>query len=56
MTPAHEKKGSSLIGLEAFLVTIAGFIGGFVSTLASNGSAVTLPALELFLPEHMGIA
>ena len=53
MTPAHEKKGSSLIGLEAFLVTIAGFIGGFVSTLASNGSAVTLPALELFLPEHM---
>jgi uncharacterized membrane protein YfcA len=53
MAPAHEKKGSSLIGLEAFLVAIAGFVGGFVSTLASNGSAVTLPALELFLPEHM---
>jgi uncharacterized membrane protein YfcA len=35
--------------LEAILVAIA----GFVSTLASNGSSVTLPALELFgLPEH----
>ena len=40
--------------LEALLVTIAGFVGGFVSTLASNGSSVTLPALELFgLPEHV---
>ena len=36
------------MGLEALLVAIAGFVGGFVSTLASNGSAVTLPALELF--------
>jgi uncharacterized membrane protein YfcA len=41
------------VGLEAFLVVIAGFVGGFVSTLASNGSSVTLPALELLgLPEH----
>jgi uncharacterized membrane protein YfcA len=40
--------------LEALLVAIAGFVGGFVSTLASNGSAVTLPALEFFgLPGHM---
>ena len=40
--------------LEAFLIAIAGVVGGFVSTLASNGSAVTLPALEFFgLPEHM---
>jgi uncharacterized membrane protein YfcA len=39
--------------LEELLVAIAGFIGGFVSTLASNGSSVTLPALELLgLPEH----
>ena len=39
--------------LEALLTAIAGFLGGFVSTLASNGSAVTLPALEFFgLPEH----
>ena len=38
--------------LEALLVAIAGLVGGFVSTLASNGSSVTLPALELFgLPE-----
>ena len=37
------------MGLEAVLVAIA----GFVSTLASNGSSVTLPALELLgLPEH----
>ena len=35
------------------LVTVAGFVGGFVSILASNGSSVTLPSLELFgLPEH----
>jgi uncharacterized membrane protein YfcA len=40
--------------LEALLTAIAGFVGGFVSTLASNGSAVTLPALEfLGLPEHV---
>ena len=40
--------------LEALLVAIAGFVGGFVSTLASNGSSVTLPALELFgLSEHV---
>ena len=39
---------------EALLVAIAGFVGGFVSTLASNGSSVTLPALELFgLSEHV---
>ena len=32
---------------------MAGFLGGFVSTLASNGSSVTLPALEfLGLPDH----
>ena len=36
------------------LVAAAGVVGGFVSTLASNGSAVTLPALEsLGLPEHV---
>ena len=40
--------------LEALFVAIAGFVGGFVSTLASNGSSVTLPALELFgLSEHV---
>ena len=40
--------------LEALLVAIAGLVGGFVSTLASNGSAVTLPALEfLGLPEYV---
>ena len=39
--------------LETLLAALAGLIGGFVSTLASNGSAVTLPMLELFgLPEH----
>jgi uncharacterized protein len=39
--------------LEALLTAVAGFVGGFVSTLASNGSAITLPALEFFgLPEH----
>src|SRR3712207_4410148 len=42
------------MGLEAILVAIAGLIGGFVSTLASNGSSVTLPALELLgLPENV---
>src|SRR5215211_912545 len=42
------------MGLEQFLVAIAGFVGGFVSTLASNGSSVTLPALDLLgLPEHV---
>ena len=41
-------------GAGAILVAIAGLVGGFVSTLASNGSSVTLPALELFgLPEHV---
>src|SRR4028118_1938548 len=41
------------MGLKEILVTLAGFVGGFVSILASNGSSVTLPALELFgLPEH----
>ena len=39
--------------LEMLITAIAGFVGGFVSTLASNGSAVTLPALEFFgLSEH----
>ena len=38
------------MGLEQFLVAIAGFVG----TLASNGSSVTLPALDLLgLPEHV---
>ena len=42
------------ISLERILVAIAGFVGGFASTLASNGSSVTLPALEfLGLPEHV---
>jgi uncharacterized protein len=42
------------MGLEAVLVAIAGFVGGFVSTLASNGSSITLPALDLLgLPEHV---
>jgi len=40
--------------LELLLAAVAGIVGGFMSTLASNGSAVTLPALELLgLPEHM---
>jgi uncharacterized membrane protein YfcA len=40
--------------LEALLTAIAGFVGGFVSILASNGSAVTLPALEFFgLSDHV---
>ena len=39
--------------LEALLTAVAGFVGGFVSTLASNGSTITLPALEFFgLSEH----
>jgi uncharacterized protein len=33
--------------LEALLAAVAGLVGGFISTLASNGSAVTLPALEI---------
>jgi uncharacterized membrane protein YfcA len=42
------------MGLEAVLVAIAGFVGGFISTLASNGSSITLPALDLLgLPEHV---
>ncbi len=40
--------------LEVLLAALAGLVGGFISTLASNGSAVTLPALEfLGLPEHV---
>lgn len=40
--------------LEAVFVAIAGFLGGFVSTLASNGSSITLPALDFIgLPEHV---
>jgi uncharacterized membrane protein YfcA len=39
--------------LEELLTAIEGFVGGFVSTLSSNGSAATLPTLEFFgLPEH----
>ncbi len=35
-------------------MVVAGFVGGFFSTLASNGSSVTLPALGLLgLPEHV---
>lgn len=42
------------LGLEELLVVVAGFVGGFFSTLASNGSSVTLPALGLLgLPEHV---
>ena len=52
MAPAHGKDGVKGL-LEALLTALAGFLGGFVSTLASNGSVVTLPALEFFgLPEH----
>ena len=40
--------------LKEVLVAVAGFVGGFVSILASNGSSITLPALEFFgLPEHV---
>ena len=40
--------------LQELLVVVAGFVGGFFSTLASNGSSVTLPALGLLgLPEHV---
>src|SRR5919202_5571100 len=55
MAAAHRKKRWSFKELlETLLVAIAGFVGGFVSTLASNGSAVTLPALQLFgLPDHL---
>ncbi|MDQ4128943.1 MAG: sulfite exporter TauE/SafE family protein, partial [Actinomycetota bacterium] len=39
--------------MQELLVALAGFVGGFFSTLASNGSSVTLPALGLLgLPEH----
>jgi uncharacterized membrane protein YfcA len=42
------------MGLQEVLVVVAGFVGGFFSTLASNGSSVTLPALSLLgLPEHV---
>ena len=55
MAPAYGEQDRSLeILLEALLVAMAGLVGGFVSTLASNGSSVTRPALELFgLPEHV---
>jgi uncharacterized protein len=48
-------KGRRFLGwLEALLAAVAGLLGGFISTLASNGSGVTLPALEsLGLPEHV---
>ena len=40
--------------LETLLVAAAGLVGGFASILASNGSAVTLPALGfLGLPEDV---
>jgi uncharacterized membrane protein YfcA len=40
--------------LEALLAAVAGLVGGFISTLASNGSAVTLPALEILgLPDNV---
>jgi uncharacterized membrane protein YfcA len=40
--------------LEILFPAVAGVVGGFISTLASNVSAVTLPALELpGLPEHV---
>ena len=40
--------------LEALLVAIAGLAEGFVNTLAGNGTAFTLPALEFFgLPNEV---
>ena len=40
--------------LEALLAAVASLVGGFISTLASNGSAVTLPALEILgLPDNV---
>ncbi len=40
--------------MEGFLVGRAGFVGNFVSTLTSDGSSLTLPALEyLGLPDHV---
>ena len=40
--------------LEALLAAVAGLVGRFISTLASNGSAVTLPALEILgLPDNL---
>jgi uncharacterized protein len=33
--------------LEILLVAVAGVVGGFINTLAGNGTAVVLPALEL---------
>jgi hypothetical protein len=38
--------------LQELLVVVAGFVGGFFSTLASNGSSVTLPALGLVGTVH----
>ena len=50
----RQTQGEFGISLEGVLVTNAGFAGGFVSTLASNGSSVTPPALEfLGPPEHV---
>jgi uncharacterized membrane protein YfcA len=40
--------------LDTLLATVADLLGGFISILASNGSSVTLPALQLLgLPEHI---
>ncbi len=45
------------MALKEVIVAIAGFLGGFISILASNGSSITLPALDLFgLPEHVATA
>ena len=38
------------MGLQELLVVVAGFVGGFFSTLTSNGSSVTLPALQSTFP------
>jgi len=45
MDLADGRKGLG-VPLEAALVAVAGLVGGLVSTLASNPSSVTLPALE----------
>jgi uncharacterized membrane protein YfcA len=40
--------------LEALLAAVVGLVGEFISTLASNGSAVTLHALEILgLPDNV---
>jgi uncharacterized membrane protein YfcA len=52
--PHAQSRDEVLIAFREVLVAIAGFVGGFVSILASNGSSLTLPALEFFgLPEHV---